>query len=165
VGVLEASFASGLDTPDNVGSSVLDITITDPFGILITSLPDELEICITTGNRDPDDYECLGFFNEQERRWECEDRCLEERRQFLCGTTDHLTSFALLLGGNNNENECGSSGDFVIAWISLAAVVLALLFMLLGILAIEIHIRYKQYKSNHEMEEMTNRITKAQSMT
>ena len=76
---------------------------------------------------------------------------------------DHLTSFALLLGVNNSQDDCGSSGDFLIAWISLAAVALALLFMLVGILAIEVYIRYKRNKSNHQMKEVAKRITAAQN--
>ena len=33
------------------------------------------------------DESCLGFFNEETREWECEDKCLKEENGKYCGKT------------------------------------------------------------------------------
>jgi len=57
---------------------------------------------------------CLGFLDETRipPRWICEDPCLHssENNNEVCGTTDHFTSFAILLQGGSN-NPCGSDND------------------------------------------------------
>ena len=71
---------------------------------------------------------------------------------------DHLTSFALLLDGNGGSNSCSSS-DFVLAWISLAFVLLALLLVIIGIIAAEIAVRYKHYNERKGISLAARRIT------
>lgn len=59
---------------------------------------------------------CLGFLDEGQDppEWKCEDSCLEDvGDNWLCGKTDHLTNFAILLGGEGgsscDEDDEGSS--------------------------------------------------------
>ena len=49
--------------------------------------------------------------------------------QFL----DHLTSFALLLGGANGSDGCGSNDDFVIAYISIGFIVFAIFIVIISV--------------------------------
>lgn len=38
---------------------------------------------------------CLSYYDESSLKWVCQDECLEESDQTLCGTTDHFSTFAL----------------------------------------------------------------------
>lgn len=65
---------------------------------------------------------CLGFFNEQKEKWECEDWTLRRNEtegigMFLCGKTNHFTSFAILFsGGRNDGDESSGYGYFTGDW-------------------------------------------------
>jgi len=114
---------------DEVRSKVVDISLFVP-------LPKgsfKAEICLETElrERESKDDLCLGFFNEQKGRWECEDECLKKdanrnsqsdkepdsdrdgaskRKQTLCGKTDHFTVFSILLsGGSVKGSKCGDT--------------------------------------------------------
>ena len=73
--------------------------------------------------------------------------------------TDHLTSFALLLGGNNNNCSNNENENNVIAWLSLGFVAVAILFVMLGVVAIEVRIRAKRLNINQNFRDIS-RITK-----
>ena len=55
----------------------------------------------------------------------------------------HLTSFALLLGGNNGGgNGCDSSDfNYTLTWISFGFVLLAIIIVLLSLIFIELYYR------------------------
>jgi len=38
---------------------------------------------------------CLGYFDESKNTWTCQDECLRQGDQTLCGKTDHFSTFAL----------------------------------------------------------------------
>jgi hypothetical protein len=58
---------------------------------------------------------CLGFYDEGRGKWTCEDECLQEKGDHLCGTTDHLTNFALLLGSSSGGARCGDETSFAVS--------------------------------------------------
>ena len=98
--------------PDGLGSIGIDSTLislvlTDNFGIE-TQPPDDVEICFLK-SRDSNDFNgsCLGFLNEDFTvpRWECVDRSLDNNGNYLCGTTDHFTNFAILFTGGVNDDD------------------------------------------------------------
>jgi hypothetical protein len=122
----------------------------------------EAKICLQTdkGGRSRKDF-CLGYIaNENEfahtnlrPKWHCEDSCLEENGDQLCGYTDHFTSFAILLSTSNSVvsgGGCGSklktnyitgsqNGDIaltvsVIAFVFLIAVLVFVMFSYIPIL-------------------------------
>ncbi len=105
-----STFPSG---QDEIRSTVVDVSLANP-------LPDgsfNAEICLEVERTDGESKDdlCLGFFNEEKRRWECQDSCLERNntargREVLCGKTDHFTSFAILLAGGSVEGS-GCGGD------------------------------------------------------
>ena len=71
---------------------------------------DTLEVCVETGDL-PREGACLGFFDETASKWACQDKCLnrsvKDARGYLCGKTDHLTTFAILLTGGGSNAMCG----------------------------------------------------------
>ena len=140
------------DGSSTIKSAVVDITLVVD-GQVITQLDEPLEICLTfsEGQVPPSREElCLSYFDVLRQEWRCEDLglTLNAEGQF-CGETGHLTSFALLLGGDT-----GSSGEYfpqsTIAWISLGFLVGALVFVIFGVVAVEL--RYlKKRREDHVM--------------
>jgi len=126
-------------TPQGNGGA--DITLRDTLNNDISSLPANLEICLTSTSKKED--LCLGYLNEATGRWECEDPCVEQDQNGLfCGTTGHLTNFALLLSGGKGD-PCGSEEDYLIAWISLAFICTAIILTFLAAILVEIRVRLK----------------------
>lgn len=98
-----------VDSSDVV-STVVDVTIVgDQSGVTA-------ELCFSVADDVDTDEACLGFIDEDEARFKCEDECLERNDQDqLCGETTHFTNFAILLaGGGSADGKCGSStNDFI----------------------------------------------------
>ena len=129
-GSFDITFVTNIDS-NLIGNTILDITIFDLEGNSISRLPDSLKICIKQEKRNYDNI-CLSFFNTETEKWECEDKCLSREGNQYCGTTDHLTSFALLLQGddNNNGGNCNSSeNNYIFAWIYMALIIFAILLV------------------------------------
>ena len=56
--------------------------------------------------------------------------------------TDHLTSFALLLSSEAKGNKCDSDPlGLIITWLSLSSVACALIFIIFGVILIELSFR------------------------
>merc|ERR1712137_250526 len=76
-----------------------------------------------------------------------QDRCLEEENGQLCGETDHLTSFALLLGAGTGSDDCGSGAmDYTLFWISVALLITACLLVFISMIVVEVRIRVIRQK-------------------
>jgi len=84
--------------------------------------------------------------------WKCQDSCLSYNGNGnqICGETGHFTSFAILLGSGVG---CGDGEDeevqTIISWLSLAAIIVAVICIILGIVAMELYmllVRKKQDK-------------------
>jgi len=84
---------------------------------------------------------CLGYYDEDQNRWVCEDHCLTQEGGKLCGKTSHFTMFALLLSGRSglSSDPCGSdSTDYItgVWWgdltLMVSLLVVAVLFVLLA---------------------------------
>lgn len=124
-----------------VSSIVLDITVLDAEGNSVTSFDEPFEICFSSDEHGSGDV-CLGFFNS-EGEWECEDYCLEDSDDGLCGKSRHLTNFALLLDSEaGSSSRCGSSTqDYLYIYLSVAFVGVALCIVIAAAVFIEIKIR------------------------
>lgn len=89
-----------------VQSPAVTIELVDAAGNTVQPTS-SIEICLpgtqTSGR-------CLGFLDESKHPpvWTCQDPCLKKRGSLVCGSTPHLTSFAVLLGG---VNSCGGRGQ------------------------------------------------------
>ena len=141
--------------PGPLGSIILNITLVDSQGNLITILDSPLTICLPRLNTTKkEDNVCLGYLDEANGEWKCEDTCPENKKnRFVCGQTDHLTNFALLLLGNlENGNPCESQArNSTISWISLGLVAAAVVYVAIGVLCIEVYYR-RHSKSRTSME-------------
>ena len=79
-----------------LGGTILDITLTDSEGEPITQLDTPLVICLELPNNtklDKGKRPCLSYYDERKSKWRCEDECLTNpgKDSLLCGQTDHLT--------------------------------------------------------------------------
>lgn len=78
----------------------------------------------------------------------------------LCGETDHLTSFALLLKGDGSGfGDCDDNEDYLIAWLSLAFVAFALVIFFIFVIVFESRMAYRNYRR----ERLLSSISKMQS--
>jgi hypothetical protein len=144
-----------------LGGIILDITLTDPEGQLITQLDTPLVICLLQPNSskiNKSKAPCLSYYDEGNSKWRCEDECLSNpgNHSLLCGRTDHLTNFALLLSGSSTEGDpCVSqSNDNTLAWVSLGLVAGAILIVALSGIAIEIRTRLHSRKLETQIARM-----------
>ena len=129
----------------------MDITLLNSEGQEIKDLDSPLTICFLRPNNTRQKAKdlCLGFYNEEMGKWRCEDLCLTTESNELCGQTDHLTNFAVLLMGNLKEDPCTTkTGGEVLAWISLGFIVTAILFVITGVCLIEVRYRYIRFKTD-----------------
>jgi hypothetical protein len=106
----------------------------------------QVEICLEVSDADSaSKHGCLGFLDETEGQWKCQDRCLKQKGRQFCGETPHFTNFAILLGGalpGGHSNPCGKDssnyGYILGSWqndLILTASVIATI-ILIGVLAI-----------------------------
>ena len=141
-----------------LGGINLDITLLDSRGNLVTELDDPLTICLPRQKKAARKDSCLGYFEEKKSRWKCEDTCLANKaeKSLLCGETDHLTNFALLLAGNSAD-PCSPPIEKTLSWISLGFVIGAIVLLLLSAVVIEIHTRFRVLKQNRKLEQLGQR--------
>ena len=133
-------------------SEILDITLVGEDGNLVTKLSPQLTICFPRPNvTRKSERVCLSFFNERKAKWECEDECLtttDNAGDTVCGQTDHLTNFALLLMGGSSQKDqdpCQSvSQNETLSWISLGMVIGAILIVAVGVVAVEVRTRVER---------------------
>ena len=130
----------------------------------------------------------MGYYDEDKEEWVCEDRCLEKEDGTYCGSTgmyslpfrflplglvpwqtvgfsldyvDHLTSFALLLGGGNRE--CANTMDKVVLWLSVGFVAGALVFIAITVLLLEIRFQLAGRKQRRVLRSLNQRIIATQT--
>ena len=138
-GFLDISFTTNIES-DTIGNTIVDITIFDFDGNSISELPGLIKICLAQEKTNED--LCLSFYNSKTEKWECQDKCLSREDNQYCRTTDHLTSFALLLqGGESNGGKCDSSEDYIFAWLSMALLIFAILIIIFFVLLNEVRFR------------------------
>jgi len=112
----------GASTDKNIGSSVFNFT---PNGL---KFEQDAEICITVPGTVDTSKACLGYLDEAKSpaQWRCEDACLSKKDKGgatqLCGSTNHFTNFAILLGGGSGASDkcsdayiTGAGGSFLSA--------------------------------------------------
>lgn len=132
-------------------SPVIDIELVRD-GQQVTDLGDSLRICLSADR--PTDDSCLGFYDVERMEWRCQDRCLQEENGLLCGETDHLTSFALLLGAGTSD--CGSNEmDMTLFWLSVALLIAAGVLILISMVLVEVRIHVLRSKRAR----LNNRLT------
>lgn len=154
-GLLEA-FPINLDElPDReliFSISGTEVNLRDPLGYLIQ--PSKAQLCFATSSDYDKDEGCLAFLNDQ-RQWECQDKCLSENDGLVCGETDHFTTFALLLTGSDKQ-DCGSTLqlDEALYILSAVAIILMILFTLVGCIVVEIYVRIHRYHIKQDLTEV-----------
>ena len=122
--------------PSSSLTGVVDISLF--FNDVETQPNSQIEICFELESNV--EGSCLGFYNTKKQPpvWECEDKCLKKKGKSICGNSDHLTNFAILLTGND-ENACDDGNfilnnakeDGILIACVVAAVWVCLLFLLL----------------------------------
>lgn len=142
--VNDSAFASSL---------VLDVTLRSARGEAIQ--PDgEIEICFTPNDGVDTDEACLGT-EAEDGEWVCVD-CVRTKNDRLCGSTDHLSFYALLdisAGGQKGECTSQSSSGFItgVGWgdavllVSVTAAVLCVGIIIIVIITLFPKIHGKEY--------------------
>ena len=72
-----------------------------------------------------------------------------------------MTSFALLLNGNEGKGGSSSGVSYVLAWVSLALVATAVVIIIIAVMSSEIWFRYKRHEASKEFEQIRKKIEKA----
>ena len=115
---------------------------------------------------------CLGFFDEQKDQWVCQDSCLKKNssssgKETLCGTTDHFTSFAILLvGGSVKGDKCNEGLRYVTgSWEGDSGLVGALIFLMLIIALIIVGLSYVPFLRKVFYGEEGARVRETRSLT
>jgi hypothetical protein len=146
-----------------IGGTILDITLADVDGNSVTELDAPLVICFARPNKTSPFKNrdvCLSYYDTRKAKWVCEDECLSYtgKDDQLCGETDHLTNFALLLtgaaGGNGNGDPCSSfSQDNTLAWVSLGLVAGAILIVALSVIVVEVRTRWNNHRLDSQISQ------------
>ena len=157
---------------DQLESSVVEITLVNDQNTSVTELDYPLTICLprSTSKGVKSRDICLSFFDTEESEWRCQDECLIERGDLLCGQTDHLTDYALFLSGtgqgSHKGNKCGSdsaSGDDSIFWASFGMILGASFIVCLCVVANESLIYWK-HRRQHDLVLATGKISPSKSL-
>ena len=106
------------ERPSSSLSDVVDITFT-LNGEEVQPIS-SIEICFDVP---ADDNSCLGYFDTKTRSWICQDKCLKRKGNSVCGETDHLTNFAILLSGNGGGG-CGDDENYIFGSIEEDAILI-----------------------------------------
>lgn len=143
VTIEQATIPDGVKT-GNVLSPVVNVTLYDANGNVITDLNGEkVQLCLDVPNPNKKDKSCLAYLDETKNppEWKCVDKCLKSSNgSQLCGDTDHFTSFAVLFEGTDNSERCDY--DATLSWISLGAIIGAILCCCFWIPVLEIYHRW-----------------------
>lgn len=87
----------------------------------------------------------MSYFDESSGEWKCQDPCLKEsENNTLCGKTDHLTSFAILLdaSGSGGSSKCGDDNTFdIYFWLSIAFIIAAIIIFIVISVVYDLRIR------------------------
>ena len=67
------------------------------------------------------------------------------------GKTDHFTNFAILLGANVGA-DCEDDTNYIISWLSLAFIIVAILIIVLAVAIIEYKTRQTIKKREKQMK-------------
>ena len=154
-------------------SAILNITLLDGQRNSITRLDSPLTICLALTEEQKGKIVCLSYYDERKAKWICEDECLttftaqstnatkgrDKGETLLCGQTDHLTNFALLLIGNEEEDPCRSGKGNTLAWISLGMVGGAILLVAISVLVIEIQMRWNSHQISRQLRDIGTQCT------
>lgn len=152
-----------------IGSVIVDITVFDESGRSVTEFDDSIEICLEVEEDEDDGEACLGFYDEEEGVWECEDPCLERssNSRQLCGDTEHLTTFSILLdssgGGNDPCNSSDDGMDLTMTIVSAGSVCCIALLALLVMLAYEARMRIRKRKFQNAMTSIERNLGSVQT--
>lgn len=130
------------------GSSVVNITLIPSSSQLSSSMKiclrvDETKLSSSSTSEYSVNHACLGYLDTSSNNWKCVDQCIHSdssNSNYYCGSTPHLTNFAILLGGpaDASYNKCdyilGSWQNDLILTASVAGFVLliAILVLLFG---------------------------------
>ena len=121
-----------VDTNDVV-SPIVDISLFGPNGEQL-KFKGEAKICLQLNSSQSTNQKyCLSYIDTSVSppEWKCQDSCLYQvSPSFWCGTTNHFTSFAVLLRGQSNDriDECNEEDYYIFGywlWDGLLALCVA----------------------------------------
>jgi len=138
---------------DENGIPIIDIEFFDLFGNPITQFEDPVEICFNLEFEFNLNNACLAFFNERTGKFECQDECLYENNNGVCGETDHFTSFSILFQSGIGD-DCGSDDpiDYLLLYLSAGFFFFYFCIVFISLLGIESGYRVRRAYNNSSTE-------------
>lgn len=107
----------------------------------------------------------MGYLDEN-NEWVCEDECISsDNTGKYCGTTDHFTSFAILLdGGNGTDDACGDGDglDKTITYLSIAFIIAAIVIVIIAAIGYDIFFRNTRKKNRLHLQRILTRTSHLQ---
>lgn len=152
------------DASSDVGTTVIAIELFDDNGNPITQLDEPLTICLEADSLPglDSDQMCLSFYDEEEQAWLCEDNNLmDSGDNQLCGTTPHLTNFALLLSGGGASS---AGWDKTMGWLTLGFTAGAVVIILASLVVLEIKMRYQTAKQTTQLRNLAMKSRSQQGL-
>ena len=84
----------------------------------------------------------------------CEDQCLKSSNGSSCGVTSHFTNFAILLSGQakgGRDDPCSTSTpDYILPYLSMGLIALAICIVLVSVFFIEVRIRLIRVRAKNQ---------------
>ena len=118
-------------------------------------LPAPITICFVVASLSTHN-KCLGFIDPSSATWQCQDRALWVEGDMLCGSTPHLTNFAILLLGSFSN---GHQYMFSSFWYDLALVLpLACLIIAIIIVTAFVLRRIDRQREHNDTVRMAKRM-------
>lgn len=154
--------------PGQLTSAVVDISLVQASvsgGVTQLQPIGPLTICLLSDKSSEFDQTCLSYLDTlvDPPVWKCQDECLERvSPSMVCGLTDHLTNFAVLLTGKSNEwqNKCDKSEYYFSgSALSDGLISLGIAFVVLLIAFILVAVYHYAWKLNKRRETI-NRLKK-----
>lgn len=102
----------------------------------------------------------MSYFDTITSSWLCQGATYLSGSGEVCGLTDHLTNFAVLLTGNTGKNKTNDNGvDSVTGWLSLSFGIAAIAIVVLSVAANELY-RYKKARNTEtEFRKLTSKLS------
>jgi len=154
-------------------SPPFEIDVYDQHGNRVTKFDPPLKLSSfanidgeVSNNRDKHKKVCFGYNNGEgsSEKWSCVDsdefdvlQTQTDNTKFVSSTSDHLTSFAVLLGSNTN-GECSGWG-----WIQITSLVLIGSCCCFSLLIGALYLRSKRFQAMVQGYDSGKRLTKIQT--
>jgi hypothetical protein len=107
----------------------------------------------------------LSYYDTITGSWLCQGDTYLSGTGEVCGMTDHVTNFAVLLTGNTGKNNKNDNGiDSVTGWLSLSFGIAAIVIVIISVALNEMYRFHKSRKADAEFRKITSLISESSQL-